>query len=261
MNQEEKHNYLLRFQRFQQSREKFFAPKINAALNKQYKAFLDNVKYLGIDAVNHIKPYDITAILEDLYFDAGIVYGAKIRSDLNRQKARMPIGFSERMHKLIMEYFGQDILNTSLGITETTKKLISDVFINDYAQGLGINDIIKQFENTEMSRIRSRLIARTETVTSANGGALIVAKETGLLLNKIWLATKDSRTRHDHAQVDGHTVGRDEYFEVGGYEMMHPGDRGGKHGKPLVAASEICNCRCTVIFQTKRDANGRLIRA
>jgi uncharacterized protein with gpF-like domain len=159
-----------------------------------------------------------------------------------------------------MEYFGQDILNTSIGITETTKKLIRDVFINAYAQGLGINDIIKQFEDTEMSRIRSRLIARTETVTSANGGALIVAKETGLLLNKIWLATKDSRTRHDHAEVDGHTVGRDEYFDVGGATMLHPGARTQEDGSP-VPVSEVANCRCTTLYQTVRDANGRLIRA
>lgn len=260
MTKEEKHNFLLRFQRFQQSREKYFAPKINAALNKQYKAFLDNVKYLGVDAVNHIKPYDITKILEDLYFDAGVTYGAKIRSDLNHQKARMPIGFSERMHDLIKEYFGQDILTTSQGITDTTKKLIRDVFVNAYAQGLGINDIIKQFANTEMSRIRSRLIARTETVTSANGGALIVAKETGLLLNKIWLATKDSRTRHDHAQIDGHTVGRDEYFEVGEATMLHPGARTQEDGSPVPVA-EVANCRCTTLFSTVRDANGRLVRA
>jgi hypothetical protein len=261
MTQNEKNNHLLRFQRFQQSREIYFAPKINAALNSQYKTFIHNVRRLGVEAVNHIKPDGITKILENLYFDAGIVYGAKIRADLNRVKARMPIGFSERMHQLIMEYFGQDILNTSLGITETTKKLIRDVFINAYAQGLGIDDIIKQFEDTEMSRIRSRLIARTETVTSANGGALIVAKETGLLLNKTWLATKDSRTRHDHAEVDGHTVGRDDYFDVGGSEMLYPGDRGGKDGKPEVPASEIVNCRCTTIFAPMRDANGRLLRA
>ncbi len=259
MTNDERHNFLLRFQRFQQSREKYFAPKINSALNNQYKTFIHNVRHLGVDAVHLIKPDDITKILESLYFD-GIVYGAKIRADLNRVKARMPIGFSERMHQLIMEYFGQDILNTSLGITETTKKLIRDVFINAYAQGLGIDDIIKQFEDTEMSRIRSRLIARTETVTSANGGALIVAKETGLLLNKTWLATKDSRTRHDHAAVDGHTVARDDYFDVGGATMQHPGARTQEDGSPVPVA-EVANCRCTIIFAPVRDANGRLVRA
>ncbi len=261
MNQTDKHNHLLRFQRFQQSREKFFAPKLNTALNNQYKAFLDHVKYLGVDAVNHITPYEITKILEDLYFDAAIVYGAKIRADLNRVKARMPIGFSERMHQLIMDYFGQDILNTSLGITETTKELIRNVFINAYTQGLGIDDIIKKLAHTELSRTRARLIARTETVTSANGGAMIVAMDTGLVLTKGWLATKDSRTRHDHAEIDGHTVGRDDFFIVGGYEMLHPGDRGGKDGRPEVPPKEFINCRCTTLYEAKRDANGRLLRA
>ncbi|HXS58865.1 MAG TPA: hypothetical protein VN726_22230, partial [Hanamia sp.] len=172
MNQDEKHNYLLRFQRFQQSREKYFDPKINKVLFNQYQTFVKNA-HLGINAVEQISPVELTKLLYDIYFDAGIVYGAKIRSDLNQQKARMPIGFSERMHKLITDYFGADILNTSQGLIETTKQLIRDVFTNAYAQGLGINDIIKQFANTELSRIRARLIARTESVTAANAGALI----------------------------------------------------------------------------------------
>ena len=145
MTEQEKHNYLLRFQRFQQSREKFFAPKLNKIINAQYQTVIDHA-YLGIKAIDQIDSIPLTRLLYDIYFDAGIVYGAKIRADLNSQKARMPMGFSERMQQLITEYFGPDILNTSTGITETTKQLIRDVFINAYAQGLGIDDIVKQSE-------------------------------------------------------------------------------------------------------------------
>lgn len=265
MTAEEKHEYRLRFRRFQQSREKHFAPKINKALYEQYQTFLRHVQNDGPEAVNKINSIGISKVLNDIYYDAAITYGAKIRADINKfkkveSKSRQPMGFSERMNELIKQYFGVDILNTSEGITATTRQLIREVFINAYAQGLGINDIIKQFENTELSRVRARLIARTETVTAANAGAYVAAKDTGLLLNKIWLATKDHRTRHDHSEIDGHQVGRDDYFVVGGFEMLIPGDRGGKNGKPDVPASEVCNCRCSHIYESVRDANGRLIR-
>lgn len=263
MTNEEKHNYYLRFQRFQQRREKYFAPKINKALQEQYKVVIDNIQD-GVKAIDKITSEPIFKILQDLYFDAAITYGAKIRADIVKFKKvetkAHAMGFSERMHELIKQYFGIDILNTSEGITQTTRELIREVFINAYAQGLSINDMIKQFEGTELSRIRARMIARTETVAAANAGAYIVAKDSGLKLNKVWLAVNDKRTRHDHRAVDGQQVPRDEYFKVGGYDMLVPGDKGGKNGKPDVDPKETINCRCTHVYQPVRDANGRLIR-
>jgi uncharacterized protein with gpF-like domain len=264
MTDQEKHNYYIRFQRFQQRREKQFAPLINKALQEQYKTFIDNVHKDGVSAINKINSLGIYKVLQDVYFDAAISYGAKIRADIVKFKKvetkAHAMGFSERMHELIKQYFGVDILNTSEGITQTTRELIREVFVNAYQQGLSINDMIKQFEGTELSRIRARMIARTETVASANAGGYLTAKESKLKMNKGWLSVKDKRTRHDHASVDGQLIDIDDYFNVGGYEMLFPGDKGGKNGKPDVPASEVCNCRCTLIYSPVRDENGRLIR-
>ncbi len=182
----DKRDYLNRFHRFQRSREKFFAPKINAALKSQYKSFIDNLPYGELEALNRISSNGIVRVLQNLYMDAGINYGAKVRSDLNRTvpyrlpnpgdsfhksiKARLPMGFSERMAQLIADYFRTDILNTSERITDTTKDLIRQVFTDAYSQGLGIDDIIKQLENTELSRIRARLIARTGDCNFSKSG-------------------------------------------------------------------------------------------
>lgn len=268
-----KAEHALRFRRFQQGRENFFAPKINAELYKQYQTVARLAPSFGISAVNMIHSGGIERVIRNLYMDAGIVYGAKIRADFAKMgayrpqkqlKARGAMGFSQHMARLIAEYFGTDILNVSEGITQTTKDLISEVFNNAYRVGLSINEIVEKLKDTELSRIRARTIARTETTTAANKSGFFVAQETGLLLNKTWLATKDKRTRDDHKAhigVDGHTVGRDDYFIVGGYEMLHPGDRGGHDGKPRVDPKETVNCRCTNTYSPVRDANGRLIRA
>lgn len=264
MNATDKRNYLLRFHRFQQSREKHFAPKIFEAVRSQYNTLLSGL-HLGLtehQVINTIPSEPITKVLKDLYFDAATIYGAKVRADLNRLvprrlqnpnsfnvvKSRLPMGFSEEMRRLIEQYFQLDILNESEGITETTKDLIRKVFTEAYALGEGIDDIITKLRDTELSRIRARLIARTESVTAANQGALFVAKSTGLELNKEWLSANDNRVRNHHRQVNGQVVGVDDYFNVGGYDMKCPGDHGGKDGKFPVPASEICNCRCTTVF-------------
>jgi len=263
MTQDEKQQYYLAFQRFQQSREKSFSPAIFRAIRSQYDTFIKAIKSgKRTDlALLSITSQPINDVLKPLYLDAGIVYGAKIRAFLNRQKGRMPIGFNERMIALMQAYFQTDILNTSENITQTTIELIQQVMIDAVEKGLGIDDIIVQLENTEISRMRARLIARTETVTAANQGAIFAAQDTGLLLNKEWLATFDNRTRRDHMAVNGQTVAMGKAFSVGGYDMQQPGDRGGKNGSLPVPAKEICNCRCTVLFIPIRDANGRALPA
>lgn len=264
-----KAEHSLRFRRFQQSRENFFAPKINAELYKQYQTVTRFAETFGVNAVNMIDSGGIQRVIRNLYMDAGIVYGAKIRADFakmgayrpqKQSKARGAIGFSHHMAELIAAYFKTDILNTSEGITQTTRDLITKVFNDAYRVGLSINDIVEKLKNTELSKIRARLIARTETVTATNRSALFVAQDTGLLLNKSWLATKDARTRDDHREVDGHQVGRDEYFKVGDATMLVPGARTQENGQP-VPAELVVNCRCTTTFSAVRDSAGRLIRA
>lgn len=269
MTPEEQYNHATRFRRFQQAREKFFAPLINNALHKQYLTAADHAHTDGQYCVNKITSARIALVIKHIYIDAGIIYGAKIRADFAKlgaykkqvQLKRAAIGFSEHMHQLIADYFKTDILNVSEGITQTTRDLITKVFTEAYAAGYSIDQIVAKLKDTELSKIRARLIARTETVTAANQGALFVANETGLLYNKTWLATNDGRTRDDHREVNGNQVGRNDYFIVGGFEMLAPGDRGGKDGRLPVPAKEICNCRCTTTFQPVRDSNGRLVMA
>lgn len=51
-------------------------------------------------------------------------------------------------------------------------------------------------------------------------------------------STHDHRTRHSHQDADGQTVGMQDAFQVGGYDLQYPGD-------PSGPASQIVNCRCS----------------
>jgi SPP1 gp7 family putative phage head morphogenesis protein len=103
---------------------------------------------------------------------------------------------------------------------------------------------------------RATTIARTEVVSASNragheaAGAL---QDSGTQLEKVWLATEDARTRDDHADADGQTVGYDEPFVVGGEECDYPGD-------PSLSPEQSVNCRCTCIYQ-ELSAEGDVVAA
>lgn len=85
----------------------------------------------------------------------------------------------------------------------------------------------------QLLKQRAELIARTETMRSSNEGLKELwrqAQDSDLLpkdVKREWIATFDERSRDEHEEIDGETVGLDEAFSVG----EEPG--------------ESPNCRCS----------------
>lgn len=252
------------FHRFQGNREKFYSPKFLKALKEQYRQFLSSFKAGKgeTQSLMSVTGTRMAQIIKHLYVDAGTVYGAKVRAYLPKKetKARMPIGFNQRMIDLINAYYESDILNAAEEITETTRGAIQQILIEANQFGYGIDWITEQIEveSDNIQRSRARTIARTETLTGANKGAMLAAMDTGLLMDKEWLSARDARVRVDHQQVNGTVTELDGWFTVGGATMQQPGDRVQQNGLP-VPAKEVCNCRCVVTFKARRDGNGQLI--
>jgi len=97
---------------------------------------------------------------------------------------------------------------------------------------------VMQMMNKSISH--AERIVRTETVRSMNMGCMDSmehAASRGLPIQKQWLATLDSVTRDSHQMVDGEIRDIDEPFSNG---LMFPGD-------PAGDASEVINCRCTMV--------------
>lgn len=90
----------------------------------------------------------------------------------------------------------------------------------------------------QLSRLRGRMIARTESHSSSNASTQMAAKSTRLPLKKEWIIS-GSRTRDTHLVMNGVTVDIDQPFSVGNSLLMQPGDPSGD-------AEEIINCRCAV---------------
>jgi len=253
------------YNRFYKSRVKAYSHKINKALKAQVRQYIDARDKGKSDAASlmAVTFEPMLTALKPLYRDASITYGAKTIAHIRKQKARMPIGFNELMIQLVTRYFEVELLNDVNDITQTTRDQIQEVLTRAYPLGWSYDEIVSELVSDVFTAARARLIARTETCTASNAGAMMAAKTTGLKYDKVWIAARDNRTRriprdaHDHLHMDGVTIPYEDLFQVNGIhgveQMLQPGDR--KHGAD---AGNICNCRCTVGMIPVR-VNGRLV--
>ena len=248
--------HIQQWDRWQRRAEKKHFAAIRAAIKAQFAQFFER------GSVEDITSTGLAAPLLTLRKDAAVSWGHTVLIGLRQYKAMRPMGFSQRIYELLRDYFGIDLLNDSEDITDTTREYIRRALTEGAANGQGIDAVIEQMRKDvpELSKRRAAVIARTETVGAANKAAVAVAKDSVLVLDKKWLSVHDKRTRRDHVLEDGKTVGLDEYFNVGGYDMLQPGDRGGKDGKPKVPGKETIQCRCTLALLPKSDGRGGYVR-
>lgn len=125
------------------------------------------------------------------------------------------------------------------------KKQVQSCMLQGILQGESIPNMATRLANTVGEQNRKAAIrnARTMTTGVENAGRVRSydrAKSMGIDVQKQWLATLDSRTRHWHRELDGVSVDNDKPFKNEYGEIMYPGD-------PSANGANIYNCRCTLI--------------
>ena len=118
-------------------------------------------------------------------------------------------------------------------------------------------DIIKNADQKTAQQIAKELArknraaairnARTMTTGAENAGRVDAYKrgqQMGVKSLQMWVATLDSRTRHEHRLLDGQKKPVGEPFEVDGKKIRFPGD-------PTAPPYLVYNCRCGVIAVVK----------
>ena len=94
---------------------------------------------------------------------------------------------------------------------------------------------------------RAVAIARTETGRAANFANLESYHQSGVVEKKVWLATRDTKTRESHREADGQEVDLEDKFIVGGERLDYPLD-------PDAGPDETVNCRCTMVARIQEKA-------
>lgn len=120
------------------------------------------------------------------------------------------------------------------------KQHIQSAVLQGILQGESMDKIARRMRDVCGMDARAAIRnARTATTGAENAGRLDSMNRAiglGVGLKKMWLATRDSRTRDSHVLLDGELREVNEKFSNG---CMHPGD---PHGAP----AEVYNCRCAM---------------
>ena len=131
-------------------------------------------------------------------------------------------------------------------MVDTTRALVTTTLVKAGEMGLGVEESARLLRQkvAELTPGRAVVIAQTELLAGSNYGSLLGAEATGLPLLKVWLSTKDDRTRPSHVVANGQAVAMDGLFNVGGYAAKYPGD-------PMLPGAECIRCRCAITYKPK----------
>ena len=130
-------------------------------------------------------------------------------------------------------------------------KKVDNAITQGIIQGEDLGQITKRLTTALSATNRNTMLtfARTAMTGAQNAGrnqALMDAKELGIDVVKVWMATLDDHTRASHQEIDG------EEQKVG--DMWHPFkfSNGCRYpGDPLGPPHEVYNCRCTLVSDVK----------
>jgi hypothetical protein len=230
---------------------KTYVPQVESAIRNQIDAAVVAVKRNGVVSAQgnihgSIINKEIGPIIADLYKTAANLAIRKYKPTMKG------FGINPQFINDVMNYFAKFLLNKVVNpISQTTIDFINKVLDQAIAEGWGVDQTVKELEESDEPKWRARLIVRTETVRATNFTQLSAADNSEWEMEKQWIAIEDKRTRasHSHAGVDGQRISLYEPFSNG---LMFPGD---PEGPP----EETCNCRCTMGYFAARDLNGDLI--
>ena len=224
--------------------------KQNEEVNKTIRKACEENKDVGTAIENlYNKEMDkkLLHTLAGAFFN-GLTVGAEHGLELLNKKGIKEI--SEETRRLFNIWIDTYGLNLAKDIDDTTKKKLRKAVSESIEEGEDLNKrVAKLIEVSdemfaEDKKWRAELIARTESCTTMNAGAIELYKSEDIQM-KEWISVQDDRTRDAHLLMDGTVIPVTDKFEVPatsqseGAFMEYAGD-------PTAPAGQVCNCRCTV---------------
>lgn len=243
--------------------QEYFEQERKAVVAAIDQAALPSTAQYRVEHVLNSQASQLQDVISQIYQDVGEDIGEQVAKSLVQGGKRRRKGRKGIIRNYI-DQFGEDVLKYLLTIagikvqqiSTTTLTALQLQLAEGVVRGESIPELAKRIDQLYLQQIipnRSTVIAQTEVIAASNFGSQEAAKQSGLQLRKVWLATDDDRTRPNHVEADGQEVGLDEFFTVGGAQLMYPGDT--SMGAP---GEEIIQCRCTLFYRRiKADAGSK----
>lgn len=247
--------YWLKTDRKRSRYERLYSMKFRQALLQQFKDVAARItpdNYNSELILNEITESDIRPIFTSLYRNVGVEFARESYvSNKSKSAEQYEDTWTTYMNNYVQTVAGDRIVSITAETKRIVLSFIRDTIDTGVAEGYGTDVIARNIQKilnekgVDISRWRAKMIARTEVVGASNVGALEGARALGQPTQKVWIATRDKRTRDIHMAAEGLTVDINDKFEVGGEMLDCPGDPNGSGGN-------VINCRCAVAFKVKR---------
>jgi len=235
--------------------ERALAREIARAMSAAGKMVIDGEPMAAdIMLIDHKR--NMTAILTRLWTQSGEMMGERVVNSLkSKQHREIKTHEAEVMSQAIVNWIRIYAAPKITAITQTTRDTIVAIVSNGFAEGLTnaqIGRAIFAIAPTK-SASRSQTIARTEVHGTSQAIGMELAQKTTIRLQKVWLSSRDDRTRRisegayfDHYAANEQMKDLDQPFEIEGPNgielLMQPGD-------PAGSAGNVINCRCVVGYE------------
>lgn len=231
--------------------ERKYALLFRTLLNRQFKAVAAKITEGNYTEppLSVIDDKDMEKLFISLYQTVGTQFAT---STYRTRKARSDEELEDKWMQYMKEYATTKAGKRIVSITSMTKeqilRIIGAAVDRATEEGLGAAETARNIrkalkaEGEVINGWRALRIARTEVMTASNAGSLQGAKDLGMPMDKIWIATMDQRTRDTHLAMNNVSVDINEKFSNG---MDGPGD-------PEGGAGEVINCRCTLTYRLRR---------
>jgi len=228
--------------KFEKELKKFFTAQGDAIYKLRRITDIKQFERQALKQVEQDAP-KLNRLFVGMYTGIVTAFGTTVYNELVGKKifSLFALGIYSWIASMAKSQTGRLNFYTLLTIKNVVKKGIEE--------GKSVSDIAKTIRTVYLERFsakRSKRIARTEVNSASNYGSWAGATQTGLTLKKIWISTKDSRTRKTHKRAgqkyQAQPIGLDEYFQVGKGKLKYPGDHSGP-------PEEVINCRCAVGYR------------
>jgi uncharacterized protein with gpF-like domain len=273
MNAKQQREYWTKVERLRRQLDIKYSSLFNEAIKKELTEFVNDINKAGLQgALSLMGAYawneSMMKIMNQLYKESAILFGNSVYRAVGVMGQKSDtFGLNSEWVKEVLNFLVQYGFTLVSNMTQTTKVKLQEIVAKGIQEGKSIDQITKDIlsdETTGYSMMRAKRIARTEVMRASNYAAMIGADKHPFEVDKVWISARDKRTRripkdmYDHYDMNGQKVGWADDF-------TSTGKRGdlvvaGFPGDPTTPAGFSINCRCTVGFEPKRDANGKLIR-
>ncbi len=206
----------------------------------------------------------------DIYSRVGLLHGKRVGKFINEELKNFTDSAFLKLWEEQLQYFFRNqgfrrVNNINTTYVQTIIRLMETRLSSGMSLEEAVSEVQKQVRGRGFYRWQTLRIARTESTSAANFGALQSSHVSGFVMEKEWISANDARTRgkkpttgYDHYHMNGIKVPQDGKFtltssEFGTDLLEFPGDPEGKPGN-------LINCRCTIALVPKRDDDGNFIR-